>query len=45
MNQQTPVPAVYEAPAIVFEGTITTRAGSAPTNRDLGIDLFGGTGE
>ena len=45
MNQQTPVPAVYEAPTIVFEGTITTRAGSIVTNRDAGIDVFGGTGE
>ncbi len=35
---------VYEAPQIIYEGEISTRAGSplsAPADRDAGIDLFG----
>ena len=41
MNPQQKDQVVYQAPAIVFESTITTRAGSIPVNRDeAGVDLF-----
>lgn len=41
MNPQKKDQVVYKAPAIVFESTITTRAGSVPGQRDdQGIDLF-----
>lgn len=43
MNEITPVHVVYESPTIVFEGKITTRAGSTDQARDddLGADVFG----
>ena len=41
MNQENTDQAVYQAPAIVFESTITTRAGSPVAPRgDESIDLF-----
>lgn len=42
MNLTNKDQTVYQAPAIVFESTITTRAGSEPANRSApGVDLFG----
>lgn len=35
---------IYEAPQIIYEGEISTRAGSpvsAPADRDPAVDLFG----
>lgn len=43
MNPQNQDTVVYVAPAIVFESTITTRAGSVPGGgrSDAALDLFG----
>ncbi|MDX1413387.1 MAG: hypothetical protein R3293_04300 [Candidatus Promineifilaceae bacterium] len=35
--------APYEAPAIIYEGLITTRAGSVPASADPGSSSFSGS--
>lgn len=37
--------APYEAPAIIYEGLITTRAGSVPTSADPGSSSFSGSAD
>ncbi len=43
MNPKKDIQKAYKAPAIIFEGTITTRAGSIvqPGGRDESFDVVG----